>query len=62
MEPNTWEASPVWTEERVSVVGRGCQKEARECCEGTGIYQKCELQFNTESCGDPLKKRRGVAA
>lgn len=59
VEPNSQEASPVWTEERDCVVGRGGQ---REHCEESRVLQKCELQSDTESCKDPLKKGRGVAA
>ena len=59
VEPNSQEASPVWTEERDCVGGRGSR---REHCEESRVLQKCELQSDTESYKDPLRKGRGLAA
>lgn len=36
------------------------RRETRECRGATWVHQGCEFEFETESCGDPLKKRRGV--
>lgn len=49
--------------------GKGCvwwagaaRGEARERLEGMWVHQGCELEFDTESGGKPLEKRREVAA